>query len=245
MDAGGSAVPVRGGVKNGFGFTTKTIACQQSLGECLAQRRVAMGLTLAQAAAQVHVNPAYLQALESSLHEQLPGTVYAVAFVKAYARLVGLDVGEAAQRYRSELKIAQAARGETGEQWRVVARTRWWQLLVPPRVVRNAGMALVVTLCLTYLGFKVEAIVRAPLLVLTSPADELLSDHPLLTVAGQTEAGGSVTINGQEVRLDPQGRFATPLDLQPGVNLIRITARKNHSNETVVLRRVVVQAKAE
>ncbi|TSC75627.1 MAG: hypothetical protein G01um101431_1180 [Parcubacteria group bacterium Gr01-1014_31] len=222
-------------------FTTRTIAGQQTLGELLAQRRAAMAVSLAEAGRQLNINPSYLEALETGAHGGLPGTVYAVAFLKSYAQLLNLDPEEAVHRYKSELAIAQHARGESTEQWRPVARAAWWHFMVPARLLRTAMLAVVLLSALTYLGFKVEAIVQPPFLTVTSPADELLTDYALLTVAGQVEVGSVITINGQEVLADAQGRFSTPLDLQVGVNLIKITARKNHSKETVVQRRVVLQ----
>lgn len=222
-------------------FHTRKIAVAQSLGECLAQRRAARHLSLAQAAQQVNVNVSYLAALEQGDHAALPGTVYALAFLKAYAQLLGLDVAWAQQRYRSELKIYQHARGVAPQSWRPVRRAGWRHFLVPARLARNLGISLALAVVLAYLGVKVEAIVQPPLLVVTSPADELLTAYPLLTVAGQTEPGGQVEINDTPVLLDDGGRFSAPFDLQPGVNLIRIAARRNRSTETVVLRRVVLE----
>lgn len=229
--------------RRSIGFTTRKIACQQSLGECLSQRRAALSLTLDDAAHKLTINAQYLEALEKSDHRALPGTVYAVAFLKAYAQLLGLDANEAIARYRSELKITRHAAAQATERWQPVRRVGWWQLLVPARLMRNAGIALVLAVCLTYLGFKVEAIVQPPFLNVSSPADELLTESPVLTVAGQTEVGSTVTVNGQEVFNDERGQFSVPLDLQPGVNLIRVTARKHRGSETVIQRSVVLEPK--
>ena len=227
--------------RRGGGFTTRKIACQQSLGECLAQRRAALSLTIEQVGKELNINPAYLTALEQGDHAHLPGTVYALAFLKSYARLLDLNIEETLVRYRSELKIYRHTRDEDAEPLQPVARVSWRNFLVPTSLARNAAIGLVLVVCLTYLVFKVQAIVNPPFLAVTSPADELLTDTPLLNVAGQVETGSKVTINGQEVLANAEGKFSTPFDLQPGVNLIRVTARKNHSNETVIIRRVVLQ----
>lgn len=234
-------IPV--GPKKPVSFTTKKIVCQQSLGECLAAQRVAQSLTLEQAARQLNINIEYLQALEQGHEDQLPGTVYALAFLRSYARLLNLNVTEVVRRYRSEMKIQRHARGKVVEDWRPVRRAAWWNFLTPGRMVRHATLVLVTLTLLAYLGFKVQAIVQPPFLAVSSPADELLTDNSLLNVAGQAHVGSTVTINGQEVLLDGQGKFSTPVDLQPGVNLIRVTARKNHSNVTVIIRRVVLEPK--
>ncbi len=227
----------------GARFTIRKVASQQTLGECLAQRRAARRLSLEQVARQLNINQSYLEALERGAHRALPGTVYAVVFLKAYAARLGLDPAQAIQRYRREFKIAQHSRGEAAESWRPVRRVAWWRFLVPARITRSVALALALTVALTYLGFKVEAIVQPPLLSVWSPADEILVNHPMLMVVGQTEPGGAVTVGGQAVLTNPAGRFTAPIDLHVGVNLITVRAKKNHSNETVVVRRVVLQPK--
>lgn len=229
-------------LKRGARFTIRKVASQQTLGESLSQRRAALGRPVIDLARELNINASYLEALEQGAHDRLPGTVYALAFLKTYAAALGLDPVVAIKRYRSELKIAQHSRAETADQWRPVRRTHWRYFLVPARLARHAAIALVLVAALTYLGFKVEAIVQPPFLEVSSPADEVLTANPLLIVAGQTEVGASVLVNGQSVLTDPAGRFSTPLDLVSGVNLISVSARKNHRNETVVVRRVVLQA---
>lgn len=236
-EAVASSPPARNGVR----FTLRKVTSQQTLGECLAQRRAVLGASVAQIARQLNINASYLEALEHGRHDDLPGTVYATAFLKVYAGALGLDPPAAIRRYRSELKILQHSRGEAAAQWRPVRRAAWWHFLAPARILRTVGLAVVLVSALTYLGFKVEAIVQPPVLVVSSPADEILTANPLLMVDGQTEPGGLVTVNGLDVLTDEQGRFSAPFDLQAGVNLITIAAKKNHSNQTITVRRVVLQ----
>ena len=74
----------------------------QTLGQRLRLAREAAGLTLAEVADRTKVRPGLLSDIEEGAHERLPALTYALGFVKAYARTVGIDPVEAANAYRQE-----------------------------------------------------------------------------------------------------------------------------------------------
>lgn len=71
-------------------------------GAMLAAARAAAGLELTDIARETRVPLRHLRALEADRHDQLPALPYAVGFVKAYARAVGLDSDTAADQFRAE-----------------------------------------------------------------------------------------------------------------------------------------------
>lgn len=74
----------------------------QSIGKRLRSAREAAGLTLTEVAEQTKVRPGILSDIEEDAHDRLPALTYALGFVKAYARTVGVDPAEAARAYRLE-----------------------------------------------------------------------------------------------------------------------------------------------
>lgn len=60
-------------------------------GARLAAARSALGLTVAEAAAQMRLSPRQVEALEADRYEDLPGPVFARGFLRNYARLLKLD----------------------------------------------------------------------------------------------------------------------------------------------------------
>lgn len=70
------------------------------VGEELRDARVALGVSLEEAATQLRINKRYLQALEEGRVRDLPGAAYAVGFVRSYASALGLDADEAVRRFR-------------------------------------------------------------------------------------------------------------------------------------------------
>src|SRR5271154_2357114 len=80
----------------------------RSAGDELRQRREALGLDLSELAATLRIKPAYLAALEAGRPEELPGAVYAIGFMRAYADYLGLDCGEMLRRFKQESTLFAA-----------------------------------------------------------------------------------------------------------------------------------------
>lgn len=74
------------------------------VGGALRARREQLGWGLAEVAAWLRIKLAYLEALEGGQVSKLPGTAYAMGFLRAYASALGLDADDMARRFRSETK---------------------------------------------------------------------------------------------------------------------------------------------
>lgn len=81
---------------------------------------------------------------------------------------------------------------------------------------------------------------QPPLVTLSAPADNLLTNSKTVSVSGTTEAGASVTVNGNSLSVDAQGAFNTTLTLSEGSNTITVVARDTAQNSQTVTRAVTV-----
>ena len=70
------------------------------VGEELREARLALGISVEDAATQIRINKRYLLALEEGRVKDLPGAAYAVGFVRSYATALGLDADDAVRRFR-------------------------------------------------------------------------------------------------------------------------------------------------
>lgn len=69
----------------------------------LRRRREELGRDVATVARQLRIRAIYIQAIEEGRLQDLPGTAYAVGFVRAYADYLGLDGNSIVSDYRDEL----------------------------------------------------------------------------------------------------------------------------------------------
>lgn len=87
--------------------TTETVAAaeprqRRNVGQLLRETRERDGSDLARVAAALRIRAPYLEALEAGQYDRLPGPVYALGFVRAYAIHLGLDGDEAVRRFKIE-----------------------------------------------------------------------------------------------------------------------------------------------
>ncbi|HEV2301570.1 MAG TPA: helix-turn-helix domain-containing protein, partial [Stellaceae bacterium] len=74
----------------------------RSAGHALRRRREELGLSLDEIGAALRIKPAYLAALEEGRPDRLPGSAYAVGFLKSYGEHLGLDGTEVVRRFKAE-----------------------------------------------------------------------------------------------------------------------------------------------
>jgi cytoskeleton protein RodZ len=72
----------------------------RELGATLREMRFALKRDLEDVADELRIRPSYLLAIEEGRFRDLPGTTYALGFVRAYADAVGFDSEEAARRFK-------------------------------------------------------------------------------------------------------------------------------------------------
>ena len=221
-------------------FSTKVISNPLSVGEQLKKARLTTGASLKEIATEINVSLKYLQALESGDHKLFPGDVYAKNFLKAYLKFLQLDEKDFIDKFASEQTIY--TKTSTGKDFKKpVARISRINLLVAPKVLRGIIIFLLAVGVLVYLGIEIKAIVAPPVLVVSNPAENLQISYSFIEVTGVTEQEAILSINGQQVLIDEQGRFNELIDLQTGVNIIEVTAKKRHGEQTTIYRQVVVE----
>ncbi|WP_031514476.1 helix-turn-helix domain-containing protein [Desulfofalx alkaliphila] len=72
------------------------------VGNRLRESRLAQGYSLEQVEEATKIRSKYIEALENEEYHLLPGEVYVVAFMRNYAKYLGLDDEELVQQYRAQ-----------------------------------------------------------------------------------------------------------------------------------------------
>ncbi len=83
---------------------------QTTVGEILRAARIDRGLESATVASSLKMRREQLEAVETGNLEKLPGRTYAVGFVRAYARHLGLDAEALVQQFKEETVEQDAAK---------------------------------------------------------------------------------------------------------------------------------------
>jgi len=97
----------------GSGMTESTLELPQNStvplglstpGDYMRQARMALGLSIEAVAARLKISPANLLALESDQFERLPGETFVRGYMRAYAKLLGIDCDAALANYEDYLR---------------------------------------------------------------------------------------------------------------------------------------------
>lgn len=225
-------------------FKEKEITGSQTLGDKLRLAREEEGLTLAVVEKATKIRKEYLDYLENSLYEKLPGEVYLRNFIITYATFLKLSPKKAIALFEKENKIYQKItpvekHPQNGKN--VVATHPFFN----PQFLRHSLVVLIIFAVLFYLGLEINKIIAPPYLVVETPSEEnLITSEHSLNISGETEKESKIMINGQEILADQNGHFQTTVDLKEGINVLKISAVKKLSKETVVYKRIRVEEKS-
>ena len=94
----------------------------------------------------------------------------------------------------------------------------------------------------TSIGITID--LSPPVLSVTSPKDDFLTNQTMLPVTGQTEPGARLTIGADAATVHPDGSFNATTRLVPGNNILVVRARDAAGNEAVVTLKGILDAVA-
>lgn len=189
----------------------------KAIGQLLQAAREMRGLSIADCAAALTISPQQLIGLEEGELTVFTAEVYARGAFAKYAAYVGVAPGLT----RQFQQLLSGAR--TLVPLRVLTPRSWLSRVLTPRWLFIAVGALVASSIGGYIAWQVQSFWRLPQVTLLSPTLSRFTE-PQIAVRGRANANATVTVNGQAVLLQPDGTFAAPLFLRPGVNTLAIEA---------------------
>ncbi|USN53488.1 MAG: helix-turn-helix domain-containing protein [Candidatus Nomurabacteria bacterium] len=218
-------------------FRRKQLRASITLGERLKSHRLEQGWEIFDVAESTHIAQKYIQALEEGAYGQLPGEVYIRNFLRQYANFLRVSPDDVISSYEKERGLVKHL---LNKDKKFVQRHVDVKPVFTPRRLRILGFTTIVVVVLAYLVVQAWSIIRAPELVVDSPEPQLTTIERTIKVGGMTEAESEVTINGQRVLIDTEGRFSELIDLHEGLNTIQVVAKKKRSQASTITRQVLV-----
>lgn len=203
-------------------FETKKLS-METLGEYLLEVRNQFGLTLEEVSQKTGIYEKFIHYIETGKYHLLPPGVYVLGFLKKLAQIYNVSPEALQEQYRKERGIVehQASEKLAGSKgW----KSRLEKLTITPKLLTVSGSALVGVIAFLYIVFQVFAINKTPALAINEPKNDAVISGSSINVAGKTEAGITVSINGQNVFVDPDGNFHTTIGVAPGQKELKIEA---------------------
>ena len=104
----------------------------------------------------------------------------------------------------------------------------------------NILIGLAVAAIIGYLGWQVIRLISPPPLKILYPAEGFISQSPKVKILGRVKDESWVGLNNEEISVENDGYFSVDINLNKGLNIIKIEARKRHGRGTVEYRRIIV-----
>ncbi len=217
-------------------FCPKKLAASTMLGDRLRLRREERKLTLQDIANATQIQKKYLLALEQSAFNKLPNAkTFRLAYVKSFAESLGVPSDEATEQFireggLSDIVVRHPHAGIKQFPFASITSLARFGLLI--------GGTLLFGI---YLTLQVAHIVRPPHLLVFAPFEGQVVNQPSTIIQGETEPESALTINGEPIMVNEQGRFETKIDLSQGVNTLTLSATKKHGRTTVLTRHLLAK----
>ncbi|MCD6441973.1 helix-turn-helix domain-containing protein [bacterium] len=213
-------------------FLSKSIP-QNTIGSILREARQSHGWTLKDAEKKTGIAKKYLEYLEADDFYKLPGSTYTKGFLERYAEFLKLNPSKIIERWRKE--FSQSPGKEIPN---VLGIKNHSQKIFDIKVYLIAAIAL---LMFFYIGFSIKRVLSASALEILNPPQDLITTDSSIIIAGHVDLGADVFINDQPIKQISEGNFEQEIELLPGLNTIKISAKKKHSKEKIIFRRIILQ----
>lgn len=210
----------------------------KTVGSILHEARVAKKLSFEDAERATKIRKKFLEGIENDNYSELPSISYAKGFVKNYAEYLGLDSTTVLAFFRRQ--TTDVSRSSLLPKREQATLNKSFVRLTPGRFLAIILGSLVV-IFLGYLGLQYRKINLPASLTVDAPMNQLVTNERRVDVLGETDADATLTINGESVHLQPDGKFFDKVSLDPGVNKIIIVATSRFGKSTTIVREVGLQ----
>ncbi|OGF30811.1 hypothetical protein A2533_03630 [Candidatus Falkowbacteria bacterium RIFOXYD2_FULL_35_9] len=224
-------------------FESKSLKSIETLGEILKKHRSELNLSMNQIARQFQINTRYLQALENDAYDQMPADIYTHNFLKKYASLLGLNASSLISLHEREKNLyLKTKKKDKSKINNLSLGSKFLNKILEPKKIKAFFILLLFVIILTYIGFSISKIFSPPELIIKEPSENsIITQNTTLEIKGVTEEEVELTINSRQVLYDRDGIFSVQLDLQKGLNVIKITAKKKHSQSNTIYKQIIVE----
>lgn len=203
-------------------FETKKLP-METLGEYLLEVRSQFGYTLEDVSQKTGIYEKFVHYLETGKYHLLPPGVYVLGFLKKLAEIYDISSEALLEQYRKERGIVEHQASE-----KLAGQKNWkeWfkQITITPKLLTVSGSVAVGAIAFFYIVFQVFAINKTPNLAISEPKNDAVISGSSINVSGTTEPGITVSINGQNVFVNPSGEFRTTIGVAPGQKELKIEA---------------------
>ncbi len=220
-------------------FKTKEIKTN-ILGEKLRNAREARSLSLKQLSEKTKIPVNYLEYLEKGDYKMLPNDIYINAYLKKYCQTLDLNTSEILKQFKTERGITTDPKRSKANTKEFINYERKPVLVVTPKRATLVLGIMVICIVFGFFWHQLSYLIYPPNLEIAQPASDITVSEQTIKVSGTTDTDVNLTVNDKEVYVKDDGNFESMVDLNPGLNIIKVKIKDRFGNTNTVIRRIMV-----
>lgn len=199
------------------------------MAEQFSQARLTKQFSLKTCAVDLDIQQKYLEYLETSNFESLPGEAYAKHWVKQYAEYLGMSPRNCLEKYLREKNIKHKLVEPEPETVSSNPSRKIFRSVFSRLNLRSFIIGIIILALVGYLGIFMFQTFEPPKISFNPPLTDQKTQDDSLIIAGQTEPGVQLWFNEQTILVNNDGTFNQQIPLAEGLNILTIRAKKKHS----------------
>lgn len=212
-------------------FKKRLISDSENIFADFAKIRTAHGTSLKTLSRETKIPIKYLKYIEEGRKELLPDILYTKNIIKKYLTYFNIDF----EQYIKNLVLEKSANSQMKK---AISKK---EMIVVPKIIKIIILSLTSLTFFIYLAYSIFQIFKPPTIQIYSPQNNIKVNSSVIEIKGKAEPESRMSINDQEVILKQDGSFSTEVNLQKGINLIKIIGIKRYSKENVLWRTVILE----
>jgi transcriptional regulator with XRE-family HTH domain len=220
-------------------FIQREITPEQTLGQILKEKREKYSITLEEIARKTKIRQIYLEAFEQNDYGSLPSNPYAKGILKRYTSFLNLNSKKTLALYERQKGIDLYV--EKGKDQTVPKPIHNPRIIITPKTYLAVLIILAFVGVLAYIGYQFRQFATPPELSINYPPDNITIESGSITVEGKTNPHADLLINQQFIPIEEDGSFRSVINLQNGINFIKVTAKNRINKENNITRKILAK----
>jgi len=169
----------------------------------------------------------------------LPDDIYISAYLKKYCQVLDLNIDEILEQFKTEKGITTDLKKDKVNTKKFIGSEKKSVLVITPKRATLVLGIIVICLVFGFFWHQLSYLIYPPNLKIIQPDSDITVSQKAIKVSGITDTDVNLTINNSEVHVDENGNFESMIDLNPGLNTIKVKIKDRFGNTNTIIRRIM------
>jgi len=213
----------------------KSVGNEQDFGSDLRELRELRGWTKEELEQATKIHISIINALEENRFSDLADPFYAEIHIRMLVKALDGRVPFFVGKYRQSWQEVNDKKNQANK-LTLKKRIKQTDLIVISRYLSLFIIAPLIFLLAWYVYSQAKSLSAPPVLEVTSPPNHQVTDQAYALINGKTNPSASISVNGRNAIVEPDGSFSLSFDLPRGMTELKIVAKRRYGGETSLIR---------